>query len=334
MTHPTRQPQPGRRATLKFAAATGLAAITGLARAQQAYPVRPIKLVFPLAAGSGGDVIARVVAGAMAPILGQSVVVENKVGAGGVIGADFVAKSPPDGYTLLLGTIGAMVLNPALSSAVPYNVERDFIPVAYLGHTGFVVVTADQPGKPRTLQELIATLKRGGGNFGSPGSGTAIHLAEELFMRRAGAKGTHIPYKGSAQSLLDVSSGEVLFAIETPAAALPLIKGGKLRALAVTSTNRIATLPDVPTAREAGLPDYEATAWWGILAPAGTPPEVVKKLSEAAVRATGEAEVRARFTGLGAEAAPRGGPEFGAIIRKDVPLWGDLIRELGVKAQS
>ncbi|RYG07321.1 MAG: tripartite tricarboxylate transporter substrate binding protein, partial [Burkholderiales bacterium] len=259
-----------RRSCLKLAAGTSLLAMAGLSPAQDAFPNRPVKLIFPLAAGSGGDVIARVVAGAMTPILGQGVVVDNKVGAGGVIGADFVAKSPPDGYTLVLATIGAVILNPALSTKVPYNVERDFVPVAYLGHTGFVVVVADQPGKPATLAELIAQLKQKEGNFGSPGSGTAIHLAAELFLKRAGAKAVHIPYKGSSQSLTDVAAGEVLFAIETPAAALPLIKGGKLRALAVTSPNRIASLPGVPTSREAGLAEYEAAAWWGILAPSGT----------------------------------------------------------------
>lgn len=333
-TPPPRRNLQTRRRFGAGVAAAALLASTGASFAQASFPDRSIKLVFPLAAGSGGDLIARVVAGAMGPLLGQSVVVENRVGAGGVIGADSVAKSPPDGYTLVLATIGAVILNPALSTKVPYNVERDFVPVAYLGHTGFVIVTADLPDKPRSLQELVTQLRQKGGNFGSPGSGTAIHLAEELFLKRANARALHVPYKGSAQSLNDVARGELLFAIETPAAALPLIKAGKLRALAVTSATRIPTIPEVPTAKEAGLADYEASAWWGILAPSGTPREVVRKLSDAAVRATGDPEVRARFAGLGAEAAPQPGPEFGRIIQRDVPLWGGLIRELGLKSEE
>lgn len=326
--------RPDRRRYLQLVLSAALATTAGLAHGQGDFPNRPIKLVFPLAAGSGGDLIARVVAGAMGPIMGQQVVVENRVGAGGVIGANSVAKSPADGYTLLLGTIGAMVITPAMSTRVPYNVERDFVPVAYLGHTGFVVVTADQPGKPRTLQELAAALRQKESNFGSPGLGTAIHLAQELFLKSVGAKAVHVPYKGSAQSLTDVAAGEVLFTIETPAAALPLITSGKLRALAVTSSSRIPSLPDVPTAKEAGMPDYEATAWWGMLAPAGTPADVVRRLSEVAVQATNQAEVKARFAGLGAEAAPRPGPDFGRVLQRDVALWTGLIRELGLKSEN
>ena len=322
-----------RRNYLKFSAGSVLMTIAGHALAQESFPNRSIKLVFPLAAGTGGDVIARVVAGAMTPVLGQSVVVENKVGAGGVIGADFVAKSQPDGYTLILATIGAMVLNPALNPKVPYNVERDFVPVAYLGHTGMVVLTADQSGAPRTLQELIAKLKQGGGNYATVGAGTAIHLATELFLKRAGVKATHVAYKGSSQGLTDVASGEVLFAIDTPAASLSLIKGGKLRPLAVSTSSRISSLSTVPTALEIGI-DFEATAWWGILAPARTPAEIIKKLTDAALKAGNDPEVKARFVSLGAESAPASGPDFGRIIRKDVPLWGDLIKELNLKSDG
>lgn len=323
-----------RRSFLKYVTGSGLLALIGATQAQETYPSRPIKMVFPLAAGTGGDVIARLVAASMSPILGQPVVVENRVGASGVIGADFVAKSAPDGYTLLLATIGAVILNPALNPKTPYRTERDFVPIAYLGHTGFVVVTGELPDSPRTLQELMARLTKGNGTFASVGAGTAIHLAAELFLKRAGAKAVHVPYKGSSQALTDVASGEILFAIDTPAGALPLINGGKLRALAVTSSTRISSLPNVPTAKESGLSDYEANAWWGILAPAGTPADIVTKLSNAAVRATNEDAVKARFASLGAEAAPLPGPEFDRIMRKDAPLWGDLINELGLKASQ
>jgi tripartite-type tricarboxylate transporter receptor subunit TctC len=322
-----------RRRCLGLAAGGALLSLAGAARAQDAYPNRPIKLVFPLAAGSGGDIIARLVAGAMSPHLGQSVVVENRVGAGGVIGADYVAKAPPDGYTLLLATIGAVLLNPAINPKTPYRPERDFVPIAYLGHTGFVVVTGELPGRPKTFQELLTTVRENTSSFATPGSGTAIHLAAELMLKRAGAKALHIPYKGSAQALTDVASGQVVFAIETPAAAQPLIAQGKLRALAVTGPSRIPSMPDVPLAKDSGLPDYEATAWWGMLAPANTPAGIVRKLSEIAVRAAREPEVRARFTSLGAEAAPLPGPEFGQVIRRDSVQWGDLVKDLGLKAE-
>ncbi len=322
-----------RRSLLKAGAGAGLLTLAGHGIGQEAYPSRPIKLIFPLAAGSGGDIIARLMAGAMTPHLGQPVVVENRVGAGGVIGADSVAKSPPDGYTLLLATIGAVLLNPAMNPKVPYRPERDFVPIAYLGHTGFVVVTAEAPGAPKSFGELLGTLRRGESSFATPGSGTAIHLAAELLLKQAGARAVHVPYKGSAQALTDVAAGQVLFAVETPAAAQPLIRQGKLRALAVTSPGRNPSLPEVPPARESGLPDYQASAWWGILAPANTPAAIVSRLSDVAVRAAGEPEVRARFAGLGAEAAPLPGPEFGKVIRADAVLWGDLIRELKLQAE-
>ena len=322
-----------RRNYLKLALGSFIISLTGFSHAQDNYPNKPIKLVFPLAAGTGGDMIARVVAEAMSPILGQAVIVENRVGAGGVIGTDYVAKSPADGYTLVLGTIGAIILNPELNPNVTYKVSRDFAPIAYLGHTGFVVVTAPQSGI-QSLGELIGRLKQGNGNFSSVGAGTALHLATELFLKRAQVKATHIPYRGSSQSLTDVASGEVMFTLETPAAALPLIKAGKLRALAVTTTNRMASLPAVPSVKESGLPDYEATAWWGMLAPAGTPPAVIKKLSDAAVTAVNQSNVKDRFAGMGAEASPLPAPEFAKVIERDRPLWGQLIKELDLKTGS
>lgn len=321
---------PTRRLCLKIAAASGFSALHASAYVQEVYPNRSIKLVYPLAAGTGGDLIARVTAAAMTSELGQSVYVDNKVGAGGVVGMNFVAKAAPDGYTLALAPIGAAILIPAMSDKVPYKVDKDFVPVAYLGHTPMVVVTSEQPDRPRTLQDLLAQLRQRGGDYGSVGRGTAVQLATELLLKRAGVQATYIGYRGSSQALTALVGGEVLFSIDTPAATQPLIEAGKLRPLAVTVPRRIPSMPDVPTVSESGVPDFEATAWWGILAPANTPSHIVAKLSEVTMKVLAASEVKSKFAGLGAEASPLPSAEFGKLIVRADP-WASLIKELNIR---
>ena len=247
------------------------------------FPDKPVKIVVAFAPGTGSDVLARLVANGMGPFLGGSVIVDNRPGGGGIVGTESVARSPADGYTLTLGTTSTLVTNPALNPDVKYSVDRDFAPVAGLGKAWYVIVTANTPETPKTFQELVTRLKAQPNSFASAGQGTITHLASEMFLHRMGIKDAqHIPYKGSSQALTDVTGGQVLFASDTVAAALPLIRGGKLRPLAVTAPERLATLPDVPTTKELGYADLRAHAWLVLMAPAGTPAPVPTRSASSA----------------------------------------------------
>jgi tripartite-type tricarboxylate transporter receptor subunit TctC len=298
------------------------------AMAQEAFPNKPVRIIVAYTAGTGSDVVGRIVAQALSPILGQSVIIDNRPGAGGMLGTEQGAKSPPDGYTLTLASAGALIIAPAMSRNPPrYNVDKDFIPIGGLARSAFVVVTANTPEAPHTFQELLSRVKEKGGNFGSPGTGTTTHLVGEVVLHQAGVKAQHVPYRGTAQSLVDTAAGQVGFAFDTVAGALPLVRGGKLRALAVSSAERIASMPGVPTLSEAGMPGYSIVSWWGLLAPVGTPPDVVKKLSDALLRALDSPEVKKSLAAQELEPYPLASAAYTALIRKETPMWTDLVKE-------
>jgi tripartite-type tricarboxylate transporter receptor subunit TctC len=321
---------------LRFVAVLAIAAAcAAFPAAAQTFPERPVKIVVAFAPGTGSDVLARLVANGMTPLLGQAVIVDNRPGGGGIVGTESVARSPADGYTVTLGTTSTLVTNPALNPAVKYRVDKDFAPVAGLGKAWYVLVTANTPEAPKSIDELIARLKTQPGNFGSAGQGTITHLASEMFLHRMGiGNATHIPYKGSSQALTDVSGGQVLFASDTLAAALPLIRGGKLRPLMVTAPERVATLPDVPTSKELGYPDLRAHAWLVLMAPAGTPAPVVAKLSEAAISAMTAPEMRDKLKAQELEPLILDSRQLGEFIKGEAPYWNEFIKRSGIKVEN
>jgi tripartite-type tricarboxylate transporter receptor subunit TctC len=320
-----------RRATLAFIAALGAGAITR-AQAQEPFPSKPIKLIVPFSTGTGSDAIARIIAHALPGPLGQNVIVDNRGGAGGITGTEQGARSAPDGYTLTVGTTSTLLTNPVLNPQVKYNVEKDFAPVAGLGRAFFVVVTANTPDAPKTLKELLARLKAQGGSFGSAGVGTITHLAAEALVLRAKVSAMHVPYKGSGAALADVIAGHTLFATDTLAATLPLIRSGRLRALAVTAPERLQALPDVPTVADTGdFKGFLVDAWWGLMAPAGTPEAILRKLGDATLASLAMPETRTRLAALELEPLPLASQQFGAFMREQTPFWVNFIKQANIK---
>ena len=315
----------------RFAGAA-LFALAAVSASAQQFPDKPVKIVVAFAPGTGSDVLARLVANGMGPILGGNVIVDNRPGGGGVVGTDSVARSPADGYTLALGTTSTLVTNPALQPNVKYSVEKDFTPVAGLGKAWYVIVTANTPEAPKTFQELVARIKAQPTPVASAGQGTITHLASEMFLHRMGVtNATHVPYKGSSQSMTDVAGGQVLFASDTVAAALPLIRAGKLRPLAVTAPERVATLPDTPTTKELGYPDLRAHAWLVLMAPANTPAPVVAKLSDAAMKAMVAPEMKEKLKAQELEPMVMDSKALTQFIRAEQPYWNDFIKKTGIK---
>ena len=282
------------RRILTSAALAALAAT--LHAAEGDYPARPVKIVVPFAPGGSTDVVARILAEKLGVELKQTFIVDNRPGAGGNIGADAVAKSNADGYTLLMGTTGVLAINGHLYKNMPYDPDKDFAPVSYTSLiTNILVVNPEVPA--RTVPELIrlAKSKPGGLTFASSGAGSSTHLSGELFKALAGVEILHVPYRGSSQALVDVISGQVTMLFDNAPSAIPFVQQGKLRALAVTSTKRLPNLPDVPTIEESGVKGYESLSWSGIVAPAGTPRPVVNKLNAAIERILAMEDVRQRF---------------------------------------
>lgn len=314
------------RRHLSLALAVALPLYMPWAQAQEVYPSKPVRIIVAFTAGTGSDVVGRIVANALSPILGQPVIIENRPGAGGMLGTEQGAKSPPDGYTITLASAGALIIAPLMSKSGPkYHAEKDFVPIGGLARSAFVIVTANTPEAPQTFQELVARVREKGANFGSPGTGTTTHLVGEVMLQKAGVKATHVPYRGSSQALTDTAAGQVGFAFDTVAGALPLVRAAKLRALAVSSAERISSMPNTPTLSEAGLPDYSIVSWWGLLAPAGTPADVVKKLSDALLRALEQPDVKAKLAAQEVQTFPSSSADFAALIRKETPMWTDLV---------
>ncbi len=309
-----------------------IAAFAALAHAQAPYPSKPIRLVVPFPAGGTTDIIARAVSQRLTETLGQAVVVDNRPGAGGNIGAELVAKSPPDGYTLLMGTVGTHAINPGLYAKMPYDHVRDFAPVILVaGVPNVLVVPAALP--VNSVQELIAYAKANPGklNFASSGSGTSIHLSGELFKTMSGVDIAHVPYKGSAPALQDLVGGQVQLMFDNLPSSLALIKGGKLKALAVTSAQRSAALPDVPTMIESGLPGFEASSWFGILAPAGTPKDAIAKLSGEVAKWLATPDAKEKMAAQGAIPAGLMPDEFTRHIAAETVKWQKVVKDSGAK---
>ena len=315
-----------------WAIVTGIALIVGATGGVMAadYPTKPIRLVVPFPPGGTTDILARAVAQKLSEAWNEQVVVDNRPGAGGNIGADLVAKAAPDGYTLVMGTVGTHAINPNLYAKMPYDHVKDFAPVILVAGVPNVLVV--NPSLPvHSVKELIDYAKANPGklNFASSGNGTSIHLSGELFKTMAGVQMTHVPYKGSAPALSDLMGGQVQLMFDNLPSSLGLIKAGKLRALAVTSASRAAALPDVPTIAESGLPGFEASSWFGILAPAGTPHEVVAKLNGAVAAWLATPEAKEKLLAQGAIAAG-GTPEaFAKHIDSETAKWAKVVKASG-----
>ncbi|MCY1519704.1 hypothetical protein D9M68_544650 [compost metagenome] len=313
-------------------AASAVAAVPGLAAA--AYPERPIRYVIPFPPGGSTDTTGRILAEAMSKILGQPVVVENRGGAGGNIGAAHVAGSPPDGYTLLQGTIGTHGINPTLYENPAFDARKDFEPIARMtAGTNVLVVNPSVPAK--TVQELIAWAKANPGKLmmGSSGAGSSIHMSGELFQVLTGTRFTHVPYRGGGPAMNDLLAGHIQLMFDNLNVSLPHIQAGKVRALGVTSRNRASVLPDVPTLMEAGVPGYEVTSWSGIFAPAGTPRPIVEKLNAVINQALASDSVRERFDEAGIQIDLMGVDQFKAFVDSEIDRWGDIVKKSGAKAQ-
>lgn len=303
-----------------------------LAHAQD-FPTRPIMLVVPYTAGGGNDAMARIVAEKMSKTLGQQIVIENRGGAGGTIATRAVAKSAPDGYTLVLGGTGTLAINPTLYANVGYDPRKDFEPVGLIA-TSALVVLVHPSVAAKSIGELVALAKKEPGklNYASAGPGSGIHLAAELFASMAGVKLTHIPYRGSAPALNDLLGGHVDIYFSSLPPAVGIVGEGKVRALAVTGLQRSHVFPDLPTVAEAGLPGYEAVLHYGIAAPAGTPRPIVDKLNAALREALASEETKAVLIGTGAEPLPGTPEEYAADIDREETRWSRIVRAAGVKA--
>ncbi|ODU11388.1 MAG: ABC transporter substrate-binding protein [Variovorax sp. 67-131] len=319
-----------RRQACLAAAAAALLPASRAANAQQAYPSKPIRMVIPFTPGGSTDVLGRAIGLELGHAWHQPVVVDNLPGAGGSIGADKVAKSPADGYTLLMGHIGTLAINPSLYPKLDYDPVRSFAPVAWVARVpNVLVVHASVPA--RTLAELVALAKAQPGKlaFGSGGNGSAAHIATEYLKLQTGASFLHVPYRGTAPAVTDLLAGQLQLLFTGAPALLPHIKAGKLRALAVSSPQRIALLPDVPTVAESGVPgtkDFEADQWYGVVAPAGTPADIVALLNRQINQSLNSAEVKARLNAEGAEPTPSTPQVFGQLIASEMKRWDRVIK--------
>jgi tripartite-type tricarboxylate transporter receptor subunit TctC len=316
-------------------AAAGLALALGLSATVQAqtgsvWPTKPVKIVVTFPPGGAPDTLARVLADKWGQSLGQPFTVDNKPGAGGNIGADFVAKSLADGTTLVVGTVGTHAINPALYASMPYNNIKDFTPLSFLASTpNLLVVNNSVPAK--NVQELVALARKEPLTFGSSGSGTSIHLSGELFNTLAGVKMQHIPYKGRAQAVPDLLGGRITMIFDNMPSAIPLVKGGEVRAIGVTSAARSAAAPNIPTLAEQGLPGFDATSWFALLAPAGLPRDVQLRISAETVRVLNSPDVKDKLFQLGLEVAP-GTPEaLASLIQTETTKWAKVVKESGAK---
>jgi tripartite-type tricarboxylate transporter receptor subunit TctC len=325
-------PSTRRRAFLgALAMGAALSGLAGNAAAQGAYPNRPIRMVVPFPAGESIDVIARVVAERWSTLLGQQIVVDNRGGAGGMIGTDMVAKAPPDGYTILMGNVGGLAIIPATSKKTPYDLQKDFTPISQVSNVPFFMyVSAQAPFT--TVQSVVDFGKANPGklNFASTGIGSGVHLAGELFKTVAGIDMTHVPYKGVSQALPELINGNVQL-VFYPLTFLPQVKDGKLRTLMITAPKRSAQAPDVPTSAEMGMPKMVASSWHAVVAPAGTPPEVVRKLSQTLMAVVADPAVQERMKAVGAD--PVGGtPEqLGRFIQSEYDTWRAAASASGAK---
>jgi tripartite-type tricarboxylate transporter receptor subunit TctC len=324
---------PSRRQIVLAALAAVAASAAPLTATAQAYPAKPITIVVPFSAGGTTDILARVIGQALNKELGQSVIVDNRAGAGGNIGGALAAKAAADGYTLFMGTVGTHAINQSLYKKMPFDPVKDFAPLTRVAMVPNLLVA--NPAKPyKSVQELIAFAKanRGKVNFGSSGSGSSIHLSGELFNALARVDMVHVPYKGSAPAVSDLLGGQIDIMFDNLPSAIQHVRAGKLRPLAVTTAKRSPELPDVPTIAEAGVPGYEATSWFGMFAPAATPAPVVAKLNAALVKVLADPEVKKKLAEQGAEPYSEKPEQFAEFIRKETAKWSKVVKDSGASA--
>ena len=312
-------------------AASLLACFASTASAQT-YPNRPITLVVTQGVGSGSDVTARLLAGYLGPLLGQTVAVENRAGASGIIGHQSVARAAPDGYTLLFTSTAGLFVVPVMNPNAKYGLD-DFTPVAPVMRAPFAVLVNNTPGAPKTLGELLASLRAKPQSYASAGVGTMTHLGSELVLRKAGISATHIPYKGSGAALTDLMGGQVLFATDSLTAAMTHIKSGRLRALATTDTAREGSLPDVPTLAEAGIGGIQVAVIGGLFAPKGTPQDIVDKIAAATAKVLTNPEVVQRFAAVETDPLRVNMPAFINLLRREAEVWSPMVQQMGLKQE-
>ena len=315
------------------AAVLGAGLLTHTAAMAQAYPSKPVTIVVPFAAGGTTDILARIIGQALTTELGQSVIVDNRAGAGGNIGASMAAKSPADGYTLFMGTVGTHAINASLYKKMPFDPIKDFAPLTRRANVpNLLVANPNQPFK--TVKDLIAYAKANPGKitFGSPGSGASPHVSGELFKSMTGTDLLHIPYKGSAPAMTDLLGGQTSVMFDNMPSAIQHVRSGKLRPIAVTTAKRSPELPDVPTIAEAGVPGYEATSWFGMFAPAGTPKPVLDKLHAALIKVLNQADVKKKIAEQGGDVVAETPAQFAAFIQAESVKWGKVVKESGATA--
>jgi len=329
-----REPQSRRRRTLQAAACAAallpLFAVTGAVA--QGYPNHPVKIVVTFPTGGAPDILARLISSNTA--IGQTVVVDNRPGAGGNIGAEIVAKSPPDGYTLVMGTVGTHSINGALYSKMPYDMVKDFEPIAFIASTpNLLVVNKDLPVK--SLKELVDYGKANPNklSFGSPGIGTSIHVSGELFKTMTGVQMAHVPYKGRQFAIPDLVGGQIQLMFDNMPSALPMVKEGKLRALGQTGAKRSSAAPDIPTIAEQGLPEFEATSWFAMFAPAGTPKDIITRWNAELKRIFALPEVAAKLQTLGLDPMLSTPQELADFQSKEIRKWSQVVKDAGAKAE-
>jgi len=327
--------------TRRLIGAASLAAASSLislpVAAQANWPTKPVRIVVPFAPGGTTDILARAVAPELSKAFGQQFVVDNRTGAGGNVGADIVAKSPGDGYTLLMGTVGTHGINKSLYPKMPFDPQKDFAPITLVaGVPNVMVMNAEKAGKLgiNSVADFVKYAKSRPGqlSMASSGNGTSIHLSGELFKSQTGIFMTHIPYRGSGPALLDLIGGNVDVMFDNLPSAMPQIKGGKLKALAVTSAQRSAALPDLPTVEEAGkLKGFEASSWFGLLAPAGTPPEIVSRIQQEVAKALATPAIKEKMLAQGAIPSGNTPQEFAKLIDSEITKWAQVVKVSGAK---
>lgn len=322
-----------RRTGLKtLAAATLAVAGMGSALAADAYPDKPLTMIVPFSAGGTTDILARIVGQALGQELGQTIIIDNKPGAGGNIGAQQASRAKADGYTLFMGTVGTHAINQALYKKLPYDPAKDFAPLSRVANVPNLLVA--HPSRPyKTVQEMIAYAKKHPGEvtYGSPGSGASPHVSGALFQSMTGAELTHVPYKGSAPAISDLLGNQIAVMFDNMPSAIQHVRSGKLRPIAVTTAKRSPELPDVPTIAEAGVPGYEATSWFGLWAVAGTPAPILTKLQTALTKVLKDPAVAKKIADQGGEVVIETPAQFDAFIKSEAAKWGKVVKESGAE---
>ena len=323
----------GEKLGIGMTLCASIAAAGALSAYAQNYPDKAVRVVVPFAPGGSTDIVGRIMSQRLSERLKQSVVVDNRGGGGGNIGSDVAAKAQPDGYTLLIGTVGSLTINPSLYKRMPYDPLKDLTPIAYFGSTPNVLVV--HPSLPvKSVRELVllAKSKPGQLNYASAGTGGSVHLAGELFKSLAKVDMVHVPYKGSGPALIDLLGGQTQLMFSTMPPALPHVKSGRLRALGMTGSRRSPLVPELPTIAESGLPGYEITQWWGLLGPAGLPAAIVTRLNSDVNAVLQQPEVKARFANEGADTAPNTPAWFASYMKSEVAKWAKVVKASGATA--